>query len=160
MILSKHIYHPIQQGLVIFLLSTTGCGLMGCSPSSDTRGYDIELRDFKKIVPGTSTKQSVEEQFGSPSTVSTFKPEVWYYVSKKTETTSFFNPVVVDQRTYAVAFDVSGRVTQVVERTGDDMRIITPVARETPTAGHDHSLLREMFSNFGKISTQGGKRTP
>lgn len=146
--------------LVISGIFLTGSSFItGCSPEINCRGYERELRDFKKIIPGTSTKESVEEQFGSPSTVSAFKPETWYYVSKTTSTTSFLRPKVLEQTTYAIVFNENNQVTHIFERSGDDMREINPVKRETPTVGHDTGLLKEVFSNFGKISAKGSGRT-
>lgn len=148
---------PLQWALITTTLLTP-ITLTGCSPELDNRGYETELRDFKKIIPGTSTKQSVEEQFGSPSTMSTFPPETWYYVSKVTATTAFLKPKIIDQKTYAIVFDASDRVTHVLERTGEDMREINPVKRVTPTAGYESGLMREVFSNFGKLSAKGPSR--
>lgn len=134
--------------------------LTGCAPDLDTRGYETENRDFSKIVPGSSNKQFVEENFGSPSTLSTFHPETWYYVSKKTATTSFFNPKVLEQKAYAVVFDNNDTVTNVIVRTGDEVHEINPVKRVTPTAGYESGLLREVFSNFGKISAKSPSGPP
>jgi hypothetical protein len=41
-----------------------------------------------------------------------------------------------------------------MERKGEHAREITPIKRETPSSGHQSGLLREVFSNFGKISTK------
>ncbi len=159
-ITKKQFFRPFQQGIITTMLLTHFVILSGCAPEVDNRGYETELRDFKKIIPGTSTKQSVEGEFGSPSTISTFKPETWYYVSKMTTTTAFLKPKVIDQKTYAIVFDTSGRVTHILERTGEDTREINPVKRETPTAGYESGLMREVFSNFGKLSTKGPSRNP
>ena len=145
---------PLQRALLITTFLSP-LALMSCSPEIDCRGYETEMRDFKKIIPGTSTKQSVEQDFGSPSTVSTFQPETWYYVSKTTATRAFLKPKIIEQKTYAIVFGASDRVTHVLERTGNDMREINPIKRETPTAGHESGLMREVFSNFGKISAKG-----
>ena len=156
---SSPFHRPLQRVLVATTLLTP-VALIGCSPELDSRGYETEMRDFKKITPGTSTKQTVEQEFGSPSTISTFRPETWYYVSKMTTTTAFLKPKIIDQKTYAIVFDASDRVTHILERSGDDMREINPIKRETPTAGHESGLMREVFSNFGKLTAKGPSRTP
>ncbi|WP_010297053.1 outer membrane protein assembly factor BamE [Candidatus Odyssella thessalonicensis] len=133
--------------------------LGSCSPTVDNRGYEVDNRDFNKIIPGKSTKQTVEEAYGSPSTVSAFKPETWFYISKQTETKAFLTPQTLELTTYEVSFNDANIVSKVVERKGEHAREINPVKRETPSAGHQTGLLREVFSNFGKIATKGGSRT-
>lgn len=131
----------------------------GCSPTVDNRGYENDNRDFTKIIPGQTTRDFVEENYGSPSTISAFKPETWYYISKQTETKAFFTPVTTDLISYEIIFTDSGIVSKVMERKGEHVREITPVKRETPSAGHQSGLLREVFSNFGKISAKSTSRT-
>jgi outer membrane protein assembly factor BamE (lipoprotein component of BamABCDE complex) len=143
----------------IFLTTLLTGLIMGCSPTFDNRGYETENRDFSKIISGQATKQTVEETFGSPSTISVFKPEIWFYISKQTETTAFLTPTTLDLTTYEISFNDAGIVTKVMERKGEHAREIKPVSRETPSAGHQTGLLREVFSNFGKIATTGGSRT-
>jgi len=133
--------------------------LISCSPIVDNRGYEIDNRDFTKIMTGQSTRQFVEENYGSPSTISAFKPETWYYISKQTETKAFFTPVTTELVSYEISFNDAGIVSKVLERKGEQAREINPVKRETPSAGHQSGLLREVFSNFGKISAKGGSRT-
>ena len=133
--------------------------LASCSPTVDNRGYEVESRDFTKIIPGQTTKQAVEETFGSPSTISAFKPETWFYLSKQTETKAFLTPTTIELLTYEVSFNDAGIVSKIIEHKGDHAREIKPVGRETPSAGHQTGLLREVFSNFGKLSTKGGSRT-
>lgn len=140
-----------------FLVSTM---IVGCSPEIDNRGYEIDTKNFTTIVPGVTTKQFIEENFGSPSTISTYPPEIWYYVSKVTSTKSFLPAKTIEQKSYAIEFDGAGVVKKVIERKGDEAREINPVKRSTPTVGQEQGLLREVFSNFGKIATQGGSRKP
>lgn len=133
--------------------------LGGCSPTVDNRGYEIDSRDFTIITPGKTTKQAVEEAFGSPSTISAFKPETWFYVSKQTETMAFLTPKTTDLVAYEISFNDTDIVSKIIERKGETAREIKPVNRSTPSAGHQTGLLREVFSNFGKISSKGGSRT-
>lgn len=148
----------LSRCLILSSIIMLGAAVIGCSPTIDNRGYEIETKDFKTIVPGVSTKEFVEEHFGSPSTVSTYPPEVWYYVSKTTAARSFLPAKVLDQKSYAIEFNEAGVVTKLLERNGDDVHEINPVKRTTRTVGQEQGLLREVFSNFGKIATQGGPR--
>jgi outer membrane protein assembly factor BamE (lipoprotein component of BamABCDE complex) len=141
--------HNLIPTLILAILVT------GCTPVVDNRGYEIDSRDFKQLIPGQTTKQAVEEAFGSPSTISAFKPETWFYISRQMETKAFLAPTTTDLTIYEVSFNDADIVTKVVERKGEQAREIKPVKRETPSSGHQSGLLREMFSNFGRISSKG-----
>lgn len=147
----------MNHNLIPTLILTTL--LTGCTPIVDNRGYEVDSRDFKQLIPGQTTKQAVEEAFGSPSTISAFKPETWFYISKQTETKAFLTPTTTDLTIYEVSFNDADIVAKVVERKGEQAREIKPIKRETPSSGHQNGLLREMFSNFGRISSKGESKT-
>lgn len=150
---------PQNNNKITFaLLTVVLSGLGACSPEINNRGYEIENRDFTKVIPMVSDKKFVEDNYGSPSTMSNFKPEVWYYVSKVTTARSFLAPKVLNQKSYAITFNDSDVVTSIVERNGDEAHEINPVKRATPVAGQRAGVLKEVFGNFGKIASQGSTR--
>lgn len=128
--------------------------LTGCYPTVDSRGYNPDVMDVEKIHSGVDTEATIGEKFGSPSTVSTFKnadgTHVWYYISKRTSTTSFYAPETLDQQTVAIYFDNAGIVRSVVVEKGE--KPLTPVARKTETTGYETSVMRDIFGNFGRYS--------
>ena len=126
----------------------------GCSPTIDSRGFNAENVQFSQINPGVQNKQQVQEILGSPSTVSSFDANVWYYVSKKTATTSFFTPEVLDQQVTVIEFDSTGIVRTIKTYKGEEAKHIRPIDRKTETAGYQTGVLREVFSNFGRISSK------
>ena len=68
--------------------------LSACSPKVDTHGYVNDNEWKEAVTPGKTTKQEIAERFGSPSSVSSFGDESWYYVSTRMETTAFLKPEV------------------------------------------------------------------
>lgn len=141
-----------MKSKIIVALFTAG--LSGCAPTIDNRGYETENVDFSKIQVGVHTTDQVHALLGSPSTVSPFPPQTWYYISKVTSTTSFMKPVDLEQKTLAIIFDNNGIVKSIEASDGENIRKITPVKRETQTAGYQTGVLREIFSNFGRISAK------
>ena len=81
----------------LFALVIFSSFITGCSPTIESRGFNAENVQFSQIKPGIQTKRQVQELLGSPSTIPSFDQDTWYYVSKKTSTTSFFTPEVLDQ---------------------------------------------------------------
>ena len=77
-------------------------------PRIDIRGNLPDPDLLAELEIGALSKQQVEEMFGSPSSVSTFGSENWYYISERTETTAFYAPEVVDRKVVVISFDDKG----------------------------------------------------
>ena len=135
---------------IIFSISFTAC-----SPIIDNRGFETDNVDFTQIQAGVQNTDQVLAVLGSPSTVSPFPPQTWYYVSKVTETKSFLKPKTLEQQIIAITFDENGIVKSITESKGENTKDIKIVKRETATAGYKSGVLREVFSNFGKIASKG-----
>jgi len=127
---------------------------VGCSPTVESRGFNAENVEFTQIKPGVQSKQQVQEIVGSPSTIPAFDQNVWYYVSKTTAATSFFTPTTLDQQVTVITFDNRGIVSSIKTYKGEEAKNIKPVDRKTETTGYETGILREVFSNFGRMSTK------
>jgi outer membrane protein assembly factor BamE (lipoprotein component of BamABCDE complex) len=126
----------------------------GCSPTIETRGFNAENVQFTQIKPGIQSKQQVRDLLGSPSTIPSFDQNTWYYVSKKTSTTSFFTPEVLDQQVTVITFDNRNIVSDIKTYKGEEAKNIKPVERKTETTGYETGVFREVFSNFGRMSSK------
>jgi len=140
-------------GLVAFGLGALG----GCAPTVDVRGNMPEANKVEDISPGVTTRDQIADRFGTPSTVSLFDGETWYYVGKKTETFAFFNPKTLDQRVVAVAFDPQGKVDSVRQMNGDDAEAIDLVKRTTPTRGREYTFVEQLLGNVGRFSNTSNR---
>jgi outer membrane protein assembly factor BamE (lipoprotein component of BamABCDE complex) len=134
--------------------------LVACYPTIDSRGYNPEVMDIQKIQENIDTETTILEKFGSPSTVSTFKnadgTHTWYYISKRTSTTSFYRPETLDQQAVSIYFDDAGVVRSVVVEKGETP--VKPVARKTETTGYETSVMRDIFGNFGRYSQKPAQK--
>ncbi|MBM3468255.1 MAG: outer membrane protein assembly factor BamE [Alphaproteobacteria bacterium] len=126
----------------------------GCSPTIETRGFNTGSVKFDQIKPGIQSKQEVQELLGSPSTIPSFDNNKWYYIYKKTSATSFFTPTVLEQQVTVITFDNRGIVSDVKTHTGEEAKNIKPIERKTETVGQESGVLREVFSNFGRMSSK------
>jgi outer membrane protein assembly factor BamE (lipoprotein component of BamABCDE complex) len=131
--------------------------LVGCYPTIDHRGFNPEQIQFDKIQIDVSTKENVQDVLGSPSTTSLFLVEgknwtTWYYVYRKTETTSFFTPKVVDQLVVKVTLDDKDIVRSLEKQKGIQGEQIKASKERTPTTGYESSVMKDVFGNFGKYS--------
>jgi outer membrane protein assembly factor BamE (lipoprotein component of BamABCDE complex) len=142
-------------GAVLLALALTAC-----QPRIDSRGYVPAPDDIERVKAGVQGREEVQEILGSPSSVSTFADDRWYYISKKTRTVAFFTPTVLDQNVVVVEFDDGGIVKDVHRYALEDGLIIDPVTRKTPAPGRELSFLEQLIGNFGKFNAPTNKATP
>ena len=145
------------------LLATFGAAaFVSCAPAVDQRGNLPNPDKLAEIHAGSTTKDEVAKILGTPSSVSVFNNDKsWYYISRRTSQTAFFEPNVLDQQVYIVEFDDQGVVRGVDHKLLEDGKEITPVARATPAPGRELSFLEQLIGNLGKFngSTGGGKNS-
>ncbi len=143
------------RGYVAFGLMAGLLGA-GCTPTQNVRGYVIDDARFVGIESGVDDKNSVLDVLGSPSNVSTFGADTWYYVARKTERLAFFEERVLDQRVVAIEFDESGIVAGVERYEAEDARPVAMNERVTPTRGKQLSLTQQLFGNIGRFNRDDG----
>jgi outer membrane protein assembly factor BamE (lipoprotein component of BamABCDE complex) len=125
-----------------------GLMLGGCFTQNYQRGYVLAEGALEQIPLGAPQEQ-VLISLGTPSTVATVSGEVFYYISARTEQTSFLPEKVVDQRVVAVYFDKNRRVERIANYGLQDGKIFDYIGRTTPTSGQELSYLTYVFKIFG-----------
>jgi outer membrane protein assembly factor BamE (lipoprotein component of BamABCDE complex) len=135
-----------------WLLLASVVAVAACSPRIDQRGNLLDPDAVLAVQPGVQTKEQVAQLLGTPSTVATFSDKTWYYISKRTSTTAFFQPSITDQQVLVVKFNDSNVVEKVQLLGMDDAYEIEPVARTTPTYGQRLTILQQLFGNIGRFT--------
>jgi outer membrane protein assembly factor BamE (lipoprotein component of BamABCDE complex) len=136
-----------------------------CTPTVATRGNIVEDYRMAEIVPGVSTRTTVLQSLGSPTTQSPFDDSVWYYIGQTTEKRGIFDPKVVDKKVVVVAFTPDG-VVETMEEINSDEIDLALVRRKTPTTGNEISVMQQLLGNVGRFNkpresaaaTAGGNR--
>ena len=124
--------------------------LAGCTPQVHQQGHVADPEALAEIKPGVQTREEVARLLGTPSAVGTFDDARWYYISRRSETTAFYAPELVDQNVTVIAFDENGVVAEITSLTLADARAIGHVEDETPTRGRELGLLEQFFGNIGR----------
>jgi outer membrane protein assembly factor BamE (lipoprotein component of BamABCDE complex) len=135
--------------LAVMAVLALGLALGGCFTQTYQRGYVLADGALEQIPLGAPQEQ-VLITLGTPSTVATVSGEVFYYISARTEQTSFLPEKTVDQRVVAVYFDKNRRVQRIANYGLQDGKIFDYVTRTTPTSGQELSYLTYVFKIFGK----------
>ena len=121
-----------------------GVLLGGCITQTYQRGYLVPEGALEQIPLGASQEQ-VLIVLGTPSTVATISGEVFYYISQRTEQTSFLPQREVDRRVVAVYFDKSRRVERLADYGLKDGKIFDYIGRVTPSGGVEQNYLAFVF---------------
>lgn len=136
---------------LFFALTLTVAPLAGCAPTIDTRGNLLETYQLQEIIPGQDTKENVTAKIGSPTTVSPFDQNIWYYMGQRTAKTAMLDPKIKRERIIVVSFANDGYVDKVVERR-DGRQDVPIVARKTPTTGNDFTIMQQLMGNLGRFN--------
>src|SRR6202023_4187379 len=112
-----------------------------------------------EVKPGVTSKAEVIKILGSPSSVSIFNDKSWYYISRRTGQTAFFEPDLLDQQVYIVSFDDQGVVKTVDHKGVQDAKAIDPVPRATPAPGRELTFLEQVIGNVGKFNNAGSSKS-
>jgi len=137
-----------------FVLAAVAVALTAgaCTPIVELRGNLPPPEQLAQVVVGKSSRDDVQSLLGTPSNVSPFDEDAWYYVSTVTERVSFFEPDVKERKVIAVLFDRSGTVRALETKGLADGHDVVPVGRETPTAGQEMTILKQLLGNMGRFS--------
>ncbi|MCB1562138.1 MAG: outer membrane protein assembly factor BamE [Alphaproteobacteria bacterium] len=135
------------------------CALLlagACTPTIAQRGNMLEDYQIAEIRAGESTRSDVLRNLGSPTTQSTFDPNVWYYIGQETEKRGILDPKVTQERVVLVAFNEDGTVQAIQDIDRD--RINIPYERsKTQTHGNDLSIVQQLLGNLGRFNPQEGR---
>lgn len=129
--------------LVILMFVATAC-----EPMIASRGNVIDPDKLAEVKVGSSTRENVAAELGTPTMIGTFDDKVWYYVGRQTQQYSFFDPEVVEQNAIEVRFDDQGIVTALNKLDLSEAHDVEPAEGRTPTYGNDNTLIRQLLGNL------------
>jgi len=125
--------------------------LGGCQAITTYSGYQAIEESPNDVKVGIDTKSTVRSTLGSPSAVSTFDPNVWYFITQVKERVAFRRPQATSRTIVALTFDRDTEVVQTVEQFSlKDGKVIAFSDRETPTRGRELTVLEQLLGNVGR----------
>src|SRR6201997_447921 len=125
--------------------------LGACAPIHLNTGYQAIDAQPKDVKVGVDTKSTVLTALGSPSAVSTFDPNIWFYISQASEQVTYHKPRVAKRNIVSIAFNKENeQVAAVNTYTLKDGKVIAYNGRETPTRGRELSVVEQLLGNVGR----------
>ena len=128
--------------------------LSACADQVATHGHVLRKASIDDVRPGVATKQDVRAVLGTPTSEAAFDASVWYYITQVRVHQSFFKPDTAQQQVLVMHFDDQNVVDRIGVLDEDDSEEVTLIARETPTAGHELTLLEQLLGNVGRFTPQ------
>ena len=124
----------------------------GCIKNLEERGYATDFAELASIEGSILTKEEVKQKLGSPSTISTFGDETWYYIKEKSENVAFFDPEPISREILEVKFDKDGKISDVQHYSLKDGRKIQFAKDVTPTEGNELGIAEQLLGNLGRFN--------
>jgi outer membrane protein assembly factor BamE (lipoprotein component of BamABCDE complex) len=128
---------------------TLAAGASACAPTMATNGFQAVDLKPREVKVG-DTRSSVLLRLGSPSTQGTFDPNVWYYITQRTEKYAYYMPRVQSREVVAITFDKDDKVTAVKDLQLKDGYQIAYDKQSTPTRGKQLNWLEQLLGNIGR----------
>lgn len=131
--------------------------IAACSSIERSHGYMPDQELIAKVRPGVTDKDSVAALLGTPTTITKYRDESWYYIANRSERFAFFEEQTVEQKVLAVRFNDKGIVEDMKTYSLDDGEKIALVDRETATRGKELTVMQQLFGNIGRFTNEGNK---
>jgi outer membrane protein assembly factor BamE (lipoprotein component of BamABCDE complex) len=128
-------------------------GAAACTPVNSYQGFQAIDHSPSEIKVGEDTRATVQSKLGSPTAVSTFDKNTWFYLAQTSESVGFYRPRVTRRDVTAIVFSKGDdKVSDIRSYTLRDGRVIAYNTHETPTRGREMTVLEQLL---GSISAAG-----
>ncbi len=150
--------HPLGSFTPGAAVAIAAAALAACSPIRDNNGNLLRADLLQTIEPGKHSREQVRQVLGSPSARTTFGDnKAWYYIGKRTETTAFLEPEVLEHQVIEIRFGDDDRVSGIRKLDASKAGKPVPVARVTPARGNEFTILEHIIGNIGRFTPVGGE---
>lgn len=136
---------------LLLLLTLTSCKTIY------SRGQYVDDAQVDSLMNKKMTKEEITEMLGSPTLVSDYSKDTWYYAQRNLLQRAWLKPKVVSQR--VVQIDFAKNVTSKVEVFNDaDIKDIVVASEYTKSPGTEKNALQSFVRNFAKFNKAKKKK--
>ena len=139
-----------KAGVVAVAMSVL---LAACAITETRRGHLLPEDVAAELSAANVSQQRVVELLGTPSTVSAFDRNRWYYIGEVQQHSAFFKPDVVARDVLILDFDQNQQLARVATLSENEGKEITLVSRETPTEGNKITIMQQLLGNIGRFNS-------
>ncbi len=126
-----------------------------CVKTFHVSGHLFENDEMKALQEARS-KHDVENLLGTPTSISDFGQETWYYITTKKETIAFLPDKILEQNIVSISFN--GDQVDVIDRYNkEDANRPELISEYTAIRGTEISKAQRLLGNVGRFS---GSKAP
>ncbi|NRA73254.1 MAG: outer membrane protein assembly factor BamE [Rickettsiales bacterium] len=114
-------------------------------------GKELTNEVLVKLRTKKSTKEDVLEILGTPSSISAFNDDIWYYISLKKKGVSVLKPKITEQIVIELKFK-NNLLMQVKKYNADQVPSFKFNKQKTKVEGSDPSALKDFVRNLGRYN--------
>ncbi len=129
----------------------------GCTVKKLDHGYDFDAESLKTLKINSSSKASVRKALGSPSAVSSFDKNIWYYIALQTKSIAILKPKINRYKVLELKFK-KDTLSEMVLYTNDKVRRLDPKNWESPVRGNNSNAFQDFLYNIGRFNKPVGKK--
>jgi outer membrane protein assembly factor BamE (lipoprotein component of BamABCDE complex) len=149
----KNINKTQTKAAVLATIIAISISLGGCIKTTRLAGYTYENKKTEGLIAGDTRKAVVKRELGSPSAVSNYGDETWYYISTEYESIAFFKPKIKSQNILAIKFNSDESIKEIQKYTENDAQSIKLSKEVTKTEGNDVGVVGQLLGNVGRFNT-------
>ncbi len=137
----------------MFTLSVTLLAASSCAPTNSFQGFQAIEAAPSDVKVGADSRTTVLAKLGTPTEVSTFDKNTWFYISQVSNKIGFYKPRVSHREVVAIAFDQNSQAVVAVNTFSlKDGRVVAFNNRETPTRGREMTILEQLIGSLSAAS--------
>lgn len=130
--------------------------LVACSPIQAQRGQLVTDEELADIKVGETAKPEVLALLGTPTNVSAFDADQWYYIGEDTKQSGVYLPKTVTRRVVSLKFDEAGLVKDKSVLGLEDGQEVAMKDGATKVLSKEPNVVQQLIGNVGRFSNDGG----
>jgi outer membrane protein assembly factor BamE (lipoprotein component of BamABCDE complex) len=135
------------------LLALPGCAIFSDSPHY--RGVAVSPHDLAELTPGLSQQADVQAVLGPPTFTPQYNANDWVYVAQVTKMRIGQTEGVKSQNVVVLAFNESGTLQSVTQKTLKDSLGVAMDGSETPVPGGKPGFFQQLIGGVGSYNPLG-----
>lgn len=150
--------YNLKLSLFTILVSFLLC-MSACSQKTTIHGYSFgDLGQVKekisKIKVGMDNELDVLALLGSPTTISNFGPDTFFYIQRKTSSKLFFDPKLIYQNILEITFDDNHIINSIKEYQMKDSKNIKYDDGKVEFKGNELGIVEQFSKNIGRFNSK------
>ena len=122
-----------------------------CTPMERFHGFAPTPEEMAAVQVGLSTRETVIERFGPPTSTGVLENDDFYYVSS---TFRYFGPLApkeTERQVMAISFDANDVVRNISRYGLQDGQVVVLERRVTEDGINDVTFLGQLLGSFGRV---------